>query len=110
MRAIIKGKWFVLLAWIAVIAVLFMSAPNMEQLVREKGQISVPEGYSSTLAEEILNDVQMARGKGALTGMDGIVTEATHSEDDTHVVCYGRVCSTLDLNAIFNDSAEGTHC
>lgn len=64
MRAIIKGKWFVLLAWIAVIAVLFMSAPNMEQLVREKGQISVPEGYSSTLAEEILNDVQSSENSG----------------------------------------------
>lgn len=64
MRAIIKGKWVVLLAWIAVIAVLFMSAPNMEQLVREKGQISVPEGYSSTLAEEILNDVQSSENSG----------------------------------------------
>jgi putative drug exporter of the RND superfamily len=63
-RAIIKGKRIVLFSWIAVIAVLFMSAPNMEQLVREKGQISVPEGYSSTLAEEILNDVQSNENSG----------------------------------------------
>lgn len=64
MRTIIKGKWFVLLAWVALIAVLFMSAPNMEQLVREKGQINVPDGYSSTLAEAILNDVQSSENKG----------------------------------------------
>lgn len=64
MNAIIKGKWFILVAWIAVIATLFMVAPNMEGLVREKGQISVPEGYSSTIAEKILKDVQSSENKG----------------------------------------------
>ncbi|PLS07278.1 MMPL family transporter [Neobacillus cucumis] len=65
MRTIIKGKWFILIAWIAVIAALFMVAPNMESLVREKGQISVPEGYSSTLASKILKDVQSSENKGS---------------------------------------------
>ncbi|MFP7296441.1 MMPL family transporter [Neobacillus niacini] len=64
MRSIIKGKWFVLAAWVAAIAVLFMAAPNMENLVREKGQINVPEGYSYTLAEEILEDVQSNENSG----------------------------------------------
>ncbi|PAE42462.1 MMPL family transporter [Bacillus sp. 7884-1] len=64
MRAIIKGKWFILIAWIALIAMLFMAAPNMENLVREKGQINVPEGYSSTLAEKILKDVQSSENSG----------------------------------------------
>ncbi|WP_066308400.1 MMPL family transporter [Bacillus sp. FJAT-29814] len=64
MRAIIKGKWFILAAWIAIIAGLFMVAPNMENLVREKGQITVPEGYSSTLAQKILKDVQSNENKG----------------------------------------------
>jgi len=36
----------------------------MEGLVREKGQISVPEGYSSTIAEKILKDVQSSENKG----------------------------------------------
>jgi putative drug exporter of the RND superfamily len=63
-RSIIKGKWFVLAAWVALIAVLFMAAPNMEKLVREKGQINVPDGYSSTLAEEILTDVQSSENSG----------------------------------------------
>jgi putative drug exporter of the RND superfamily len=64
-RAILKGKWFILAAWIVVIAGLFMVAPNMEALVREKGQITVPEGYSSTIAEKILKDVQSSENSGS---------------------------------------------
>ncbi|MBM7654603.1 MMPL family transporter [Neobacillus cucumis] len=65
MRAIIKGKWFILITWLVVIVGLFMVAPNMESLVREKGQISVPDGYSSTLASKILKDVQSHENKGS---------------------------------------------
>ncbi|MFP5106093.1 MMPL family transporter [Neobacillus sp. C211] len=65
MRAILKAKWFILAAWIVVITALFMVAPNMEALVREKGQITVPEGYSSTIAEKILLDVQSSENSGS---------------------------------------------
>lgn len=58
MNSIIKGKWVVIAAWIAIVIGLFLLAPSMADLVREKGQISVPEGYSSSLASEILEDVQ----------------------------------------------------
>lgn len=64
MRGIIKSKWLVLVAWIAVIAGLFMISPNMADLVREKGQITVPEGFSSTLAGEIMSNVQKQEGGG----------------------------------------------
>jgi putative drug exporter of the RND superfamily len=59
---IIKNKWFVLIAWIAVVAGLFLSAPNMAELVREKGEIKVPDGYSSTLAQEIMDEVNDENG------------------------------------------------
>ncbi|MGF6950732.1 putative membrane protein YdfJ with MMPL/SSD domain [Neobacillus sp. B4I6] len=65
MRAILKAKWFILATWIVVITALFMVAPNMEALVREKGQITVPEGYSSTIAEKILLDVQSSENSGS---------------------------------------------
>lgn len=58
MNSIVKGKWVVIAAWIAIVLGLFLLAPSMADLVREKGQISVPEGYSSSLASEILEDVQ----------------------------------------------------
>ncbi|MCP3740873.1 hypothetical protein [Rossellomorea sp. BNER] len=64
MNAIIKGKWFVIIAWIAIVAGLFMTAPNMADLVREKGQVDVPEEYSSALATKIMNDVQKQEGNG----------------------------------------------
>jgi putative drug exporter of the RND superfamily len=64
MGTILKGRWFILVGWLAVIAILFMLAPNMETLVREKGQINVPEGYSSTLAQKILKDVQSKENSG----------------------------------------------
>ncbi|KKI89941.1 membrane protein [Bacillus sp. SA1-12] len=77
MNTIIKGKWLVIIAWIAVVAGLFFAAPNMADLVREKGQISVPEGYSSTLASEILEDVQKQENAGDETQ----VALVFHNED-----------------------------
>ncbi|MDP5274316.1 MMPL family transporter [Chengkuizengella axinellae] len=56
MNLIIKGKWLFFLLWITAIIILLMNAPNMGELVREKGQINVPEGYPSKIAEEILNN------------------------------------------------------
>ncbi|HAQ06533.1 MAG TPA: hypothetical protein DCR24_03030 [Bacillus bacterium] len=64
MNVIIKQKWFVIIAWIIVAAGLFMAAPNIAELVREKGQITVPDEYSSTLAGEIMEDVREQEGRG----------------------------------------------
>ncbi|WP_066067080.1 MMPL family transporter [Neobacillus soli] len=58
MKKIIKGKWFVLLAWIVVAVGLLFVAPNMADLVKEKGEIKVPKGYSSALAGQIMAEVQ----------------------------------------------------
>lgn len=64
MKTILKGRWVVLFIWIAVVAVLMALAPNMEALVRGKGVIKVPDGYSSTIASDILNEVQSKENKG----------------------------------------------
>src|SRR5688500_6464102 len=64
MTTIIKSKWLVLIAWLAVVAGLLFAAPNMADLVREKGQIDVPEGFSSSYASEILGEVQKDEGGG----------------------------------------------
>jgi RND superfamily putative drug exporter len=64
MHQIIKNKWIVIIAWIVLAAGLFMVAPNMAELVREKGQISVPDEYSSALAGEIMADVAKQEGGG----------------------------------------------
>ncbi|KON86410.1 membrane protein [Sporosarcina globispora] len=64
MYSIIKRKWIVILVWIAVVAGLFMAAPNMAELVRDKGQITVPKEYSSALAGDIMQEVQKQEGGG----------------------------------------------
>lgn len=62
MNAIIKRKWLVILVWIVVVAGLLFTAPNMGELVREKGQITVPDEYSSALAGQIMQEVQDQEG------------------------------------------------
>ncbi|SDY11524.1 MMPL family transporter [Thermoactinomyces sp. DSM 45892] len=53
MKAIIKGRWWVALSWVLLIVGLFYMSPNMADLVREKGNIEVPNGYSSRLALQL---------------------------------------------------------
>jgi RND superfamily putative drug exporter len=38
MRSIIRLKWFWLALWIAVLAVILLTMPSMDKLIREKGQ------------------------------------------------------------------------
>lgn len=53
MQTILKTRWLIIALWAAVVAVLVATAPNMAVLVREKGQIDIPGGYTSTLAAEM---------------------------------------------------------
>lgn len=64
MNAILKGKWFILGAWIIAIVGLFIIAPNMGDLVEEKGQISIPDEYSSSQAGKILDEIQNQKNVG----------------------------------------------
>ncbi|WP_339309108.1 MMPL family transporter [Paenibacillus sp. FSL k6-2145] len=63
MRAILKARWWLMGLWVVVAAVLMFTAPNMSELIREKGQFSVPEGYSSTQAAAILNEAAAQKGE-----------------------------------------------
>lgn len=56
MKHVLKARWFIIGLWIVSIISLLFTAPNMEELVRDKGQISVPDGYTSTKANEILDE------------------------------------------------------
>ncbi|MFE8702817.1 MMPL family transporter [Cytobacillus sp. FJAT-54145] len=64
MNFIVRKTWFIFIAWIAVTVGLFLVAPNMGELVREKGEITVPDEYSSTLAGNILEEVKEQEGGG----------------------------------------------
>lgn len=53
MKWIVKFRWPIVAAWLVVMAVLIFTAPNMADLVREKGEIKLPDGYPSSLATEM---------------------------------------------------------
>jgi len=86
MRNILRLRWLVLMAWIVAAVGLMITAPNMEQLVREKGQISVPDGYSSAVAGDIMRRMNTSEEEGrspstilVLHRPDGL-TAADHKE------------------------------
>jgi RND superfamily putative drug exporter len=54
MEWINRRKWIVFICWVLIAAGLLATAPNMTELVREKGQITIPEGYPSTIAVDLL--------------------------------------------------------
>lgn len=64
MRTVLRFKWLVLALWLAVAAALMITAPNMEELVRDKGQIDVPDGYSSSEASKLLSSMEGQDGEG----------------------------------------------
>lgn len=69
MRTVLKLKWLVLALWLAAAAGLMISAPDMEELVRTKGQVNVPDGYSSTIADDLEKAIGGDDGAGAGSGM-----------------------------------------
>lgn len=65
MKHIIRFRWLIAIAWVAVTAALFIFSPNLQELVREKGDISIPDDYPSQEASELLE--QMSSNKGEHT-------------------------------------------
>lgn len=67
MRRLLNIRWAVAAVWLVAVVLLVTTAPNMETLVHDKGQISVPPGYSSTLAEELINEANHGDRAGSKT-------------------------------------------
>ncbi|WLV24956.1 MMPL family transporter [Aciduricibacillus chroicocephali] len=57
MRQVIRFRWFFAVLWIALAAGLFLLAPNLQDLVRDKGNIQVPEEYNSQQADKLLEKI-----------------------------------------------------
>lgn len=53
MKWIMKLRWAILAFWLAAAVVLMIIAPPMADLVREKGELKLPDGYPSSLATEM---------------------------------------------------------
>ncbi|MDQ6420141.1 MMPL family transporter [Paenibacillus sp. LHD-117] len=81
MRIILKLKWLVLALWVLAAAGLMAGAPNMEELVRTKGQITVPDGYSSTMADELAKDIGAASNGAGEGSKEGSSSEAVSGDE-----------------------------
>ncbi|EXX87813.1 membrane protein, partial [Paenibacillus darwinianus] len=69
MRTILKIRWLMPVLWLAAAVGLMLTAPNMEELVREKGQIEVPDGYSSSAAAKLLDEMGGDAADGSKTAV-----------------------------------------
>ncbi len=58
MRKIIQFRWFILAAWVLLCALSLYFMPDLDQLVREKGDPTIPDRYSSQIANDILKKVE----------------------------------------------------
>ncbi|RXZ83356.1 MMPL family transporter [Paenibacillaceae bacterium] len=65
MKTILKFRWVIMVLWLVAAVGLFLSAPNMENLVRDKGQISVPDGYSSVVADKLIHQMSPDTAEGS---------------------------------------------
>ncbi|MFS0656263.1 MMPL family transporter [Bacillus sp. 179-C3.3 HS] len=63
MLQIIKARWMILVVWMITAVVLFFTAPDLEDLTREKGQLKVPEGTPTSEALHLLDKLSGKDGK-----------------------------------------------
>ncbi|ASN06641.1 MMPL family transporter [Virgibacillus necropolis] len=81
MKQIIRFRWLIAIVWVAIAAGLFIFAPNLQELVREKGQISVPEDSPSQEASALIE--QMSAGNGENTASAVLVFHDENGIDKT---------------------------
>lgn len=55
MKQIIRFRWPIAILWIIATAGLLFLAPDLQELVREKGQITIPEQYPSQKAARLID-------------------------------------------------------
>lgn len=55
MKAILRFRWLIVALWVVAAVVLIMKSPDMNQLVRDKGQLEIADGYPSSVASDIIN-------------------------------------------------------
>ncbi|MCJ0929835.1 MMPL family transporter [Virgibacillus halodenitrificans] len=63
MKQIIRFRWLIAAFWVIAAAGLFIFSPNLQELVADKGQISVPEGSPSDEAQDLIDQMSKDSGK-----------------------------------------------
>lgn len=67
MKQIIRFRWLIASLWIIIAVGLFILAPDLQELVREKGQITAPKNSPSSQAQELIDNMSVdAKGTQAV--------------------------------------------
>jgi len=88
MKKFLNPRTFSLVAWIVATVVILLSMPDMDRLVRDKGQVSLPESARSAIADEMLKSMKSDQAKeyGIIavfnSGSDAPLTDAQKEEID----------------------------
>ena len=67
MKSIVKFRWMLLILWLVLAVGLVFTAPNMENLVAEKGQITLPEDMDYMKAVRLIDEMKGEEGTGEST-------------------------------------------
>lgn len=108
MKSILKARWFVIGIWIIAAAALMLTAPSLSELVREKGNLTVPDDYSSSRAAAILEEFGADKGNPHETSIalvyhnpDGI-TAAQKDEIKQSIQLLTSEAKKLDIISILD--------
>ena len=63
MKKVMNWRLASFVLWIAVTVIIVTTMPNLDQLVREKGQITIPESAQSRVAQDMLNQMDEDSGE-----------------------------------------------
>ncbi len=82
MKRILRYRWFVACGWLVLAALLILLAPNLQELVREKGQMTTPAGYPSEIAAQLIEEMNPDGKEGLSSAILIFHDEAGLSEGD----------------------------
>lgn len=60
MKNLLKRGWISILVWIVVIVTVVITLPNITELVRDKGTVTFSKHYSSTIADNIIKEMNQS--------------------------------------------------
>ncbi|WP_186579328.1 MMPL family transporter [Aquibacillus kalidii] len=94
MKRVIQFRWPIFVLWIVVAVGLLLFSPNLQELVREKGQIGVPEGYSSSEASKLLEQMSEDNDENTISGV--MVFHENEKLTDTQKEEVAKAIGTLE--------------
>ncbi|WP_187274235.1 MMPL family transporter [Paenibacillus sp. N3.4] len=58
MKYVLKYRWLFLVLWVIAVLVMNVVKPDMDTLIRDKGQAKIPDSYSSIRAKALLKQLE----------------------------------------------------